>query len=263
MNALLDKGWQKFASDPAVLEWLKSAVPVALKARHDPTFVRDWLDCEGTWFVGVDALNADERGAVEGSGPLKGTALEFLRSYLGGALLPFDKGQVSIVYPGYPRPRMGESDAGFRYRQNRDAAHVDGLKPVGKARRRMVKEPHAFVLGLPMTVCNDRAASLVIWEGSHKIMQRVFRTALKAHPVETWMDVDLTNVYQTARREVFETCPRVKVTAQPGEAYLLHRHALHGVSSWEEGAEAPDEGRMICYFRPEFTGGVKEWLDAP
>ncbi len=77
---------------------------------------------------------------------------------------------------------------------------------------------------------------------------------------ENWADIDLTIAYQAARREVFERCPRVTVAAQPGEAYLIHRHALHGIAPWQEAAKAPPEGRMIAYFRPELPGGSEDWL---
>ena len=47
-----------------------------------------------------------------------------------------------------------------------------------------------------------------------------------------------------------------------GEALLLHRHILHGVAPWTEGAEGPDAGRMTAYFRPEFPH-IADWLSAP
>jgi hypothetical protein len=53
------------------------------------------------------------------------------------------------------------------------------------------------------------------------------------------------------------------VPAQPGEAVLVHRLALHGVAPWQKGATAPPEGRMIAYFRPEFQGLGDDWLSAP
>ena len=70
--------------------------------------------------------------------------------------------QVSAVYPGYPKPRQGESDAAFRYRLNRDAAHVDGLLAIGPERRRMLRERHAYILGLPLTECSETAAPMTI-----------------------------------------------------------------------------------------------------
>jgi len=48
----------------------------------------------------------------------------------------------------------------------------------------------------------------------------------------------------------------------PGEAYLVHRFALHGVAPWDEDAKAGPDGRMIAYFRPELPDrGL--WLNAP
>jgi len=76
-------------------------------------------------------------------------------------------------------------------------------------------------------------------------------------------EVDITEVYQATRREIFETCRRIELPAKPGEAYLLHRHCLHGVAPWGATATASPDGRMIAYFRPEFAGGVAEWIKLP
>ncbi|WP_166416097.1 phytanoyl-CoA dioxygenase family protein [Cochlodiniinecator piscidefendens] len=254
-----DKGWQHFSYDAKIAEWVTAAKPAALESRHKPEVIQEWLDCEGTWFIGVDALDNDPVGAIDGSDPLCGGVMDFLQSEIGD-IPRLHKAQVSIIYPGYPRPRSVENEVGFRYRLNRDAAHVDGILPVGEKRQRMIKEPHAFVLGLPLNDCNEHASPMVVWEGSHHIMQRAFVTALAPHAPETWDNVDLTETYQAARREVFETCPRVVVTAKPGEAYVMHRHTLHGVAPWGAGAIAPEEGRMIAYFRPEFDEGVARWI---
>ena len=167
------------------------------------------------------------------------------------------------MYPGYPKPRETETEAAYRYRMKRDAAHVDGLLGVGQPKKRMLKERHAYILGLPLTDCDENASPLVVWEGSHKRLRAAFEDALGHLDEADWENVDLTAIYQATRQEVFETCPRVKVTAKPGEAYLVHRLALHGVAPWEEGAEAPDEGRMIAYFRPELSSGNRDWLDLP
>ncbi len=178
-------------------------------------------------------------------------------------LQPLHSGQVSVIYPGYPQARRGEGEAALRYRRNRDAAHVDGLKPSGPDRRRHVDEPHSWILGLPLTKASPTAAPMVVWDGSHKIMADAFREALKGHDPATMHKVDVTDAYQAARREVFETCPRVEVHAQPGEAYLLHRHCLHGVAPWGAEAAAGPDGRMIAYFRPEMPGGVAGWIESP
>lgn len=125
----------------------------------------------------------------------------------------------------------------------------------------MIREPHAYVLGIPVTACDERASPLVLWAGSHRIMQEAMQEVLSPYPSEEWSDVDVTEAYQTARRRVFESCKRIKLVAQPGESYVLHRHLLHGIAPWEAGAKALPEGRIIIYFRPEFPVGVGHWLN--
>ncbi|SFU16673.1 phytanoyl-CoA dioxygenase family protein [Sedimentitalea nanhaiensis] len=257
-TAFSDRGWAVFDIDPAVLDWVSHALPAAQAAVRDPNLAQ-WMHCEGTWFVGVDALANDSVGRVNGSGPLSGVAVDFLIDRM-GALPPLHRAQVSIVYPGYPRPRSGESDAAFRYRLRRDAAHVDGVLATGADRRRRVIEPHAFVLGLPLNDASDDAAPLVVWEGSHTVMRTAFARAMAAHDPAIWGQVDVTEAYTGARRHVFETCPRVALPARPGQAILLHRHLLHGVASWASGATAGPDGRMIAYFRPQLSGGVQSWV---
>ncbi|MEM6658914.1 MAG: hypothetical protein AAF625_12575 [Pseudomonadota bacterium] len=254
------KGWVKFPYDPQLAAWVAHALPAARRAVADPAFAH-WLDCEGTWFVGVDALPNDAQGRVGRSSPLTGAAMDFIRSQFDD--LPLHQAQVSVVYPGYPRPRRGESEAAARYRRNRDAAHMDGLRPTGPERRRRVDEPHAWVLGIPLTEASPDAAPMVLWEGSHILLGQAFRHALSGHAPARLHEVDVTDIYQSARREVFATCRRVPLSARPGEAYLLHRHCLHGVAPWQTGATAGPDGRMIAYFRPEYAGGVAEWIESP
>lgn len=258
--ALLERGWVKFPAEQAVRDWAAAALAVARERVQNPDEQAKWLTCEGTWFVGVDALPNDAAGDV-GAGPLGGAAFAAVKRLYGD--LPLHRGQVSVTYPGYPRPREGEGEAAFRYRLRRDAAHVDGLLAVGPDRRRMPKERHAYILGLPLTACGDGASPFTVWEGSHQVMRAAFARALADVPEADWADTDLTGIYRETRREVFETCRRVTLPAQPGEAYLVHRFALHGVAPWEEGAAAPEEGRMIAYFRPELPDGNRDWLDLP
>ena len=253
-------GWTRFAIDPAVLDWLAVAIPAAKSAVLNPAHAH-WLRCEGTWFAGVNVLANDVAGAVAGSGPLRGLAVDFISDKLGLESVSWDAGQVSVIYPGYPRPKEGESEAAFGFRRDRDAAHVDGLHAIDPGKRRMLREPHAFVLGLPMSRVGAGASPMVVWEGSHGVMRAAFRGALAGIKPESWCDVDLTEAYISARKQVFETCRRVEVAAQPGEAYLVHRLALHGVAPWKDGAIAPPEGRMIAYFRPELSGSIRGWLD--
>ncbi len=77
---------------------------------------------------------------------------------------------------------------------------------------------------------------------------------------ENWVEQDITEAYHAVRRQVFERCRRVTLSAKPGECYLMHRLTLHGIAPWQEGAEASADGRMICYFRPEL-GDAESWLN--
>ena len=64
--------------------------------------------------------------------------------------------------------------------------------------------------------------------------------------------VDLTEGYKTARASVFAQIDPIEVTVVNGQSVLLHRHMLHGVAPWKATDSAPDEGRMVAYFRPEY-----------
>jgi hypothetical protein len=259
----LSQGWIRFPCDPEIRDWVEHARAAADAALRDPA-LRHWYQCEDTWFVGVDALPNDAQGRLGGSGPLTDGQWARFHGLHFSKVPPLHKGQLSVVFPGYPNPRAGEGAAAARYRQTRFSAHVDGILPIGDDRRRMIREPHAFVLGVPLNETHPDAAPMVAWEGSHRIMQEAFNAALKSHDPAVWSDVDMTAAYQAARRVAFETCPMVRLYAKPGETYLLHRHTLHGIAGW--GADAPDmrEGRRIAYFRPEFRkGGVMDWLTRP
>ncbi len=255
VNALMQHGWCRFAWDEAVCAWAEAVLPAARMAMADPELAH-WWQCEGTWFVGVDALDNDTRGAVSDGPVLDGAPVDFISETFGG-LPDLHKGQVSVVRAGYPKPRAGESEAAFGYRLRRDAAHVDGIRAEGAERRRRIAEPHMFILGLPLTDAGPEAAPMVVWEGSHEIMRARLRAAMSGHAPQEWGQVDITEAYVAARREVFETCKRVEVHARPGESYLLHRLTLHGVAPWRAGAG----DRIIAYFRPE-TDSVRDWIEA-
>jgi hypothetical protein len=259
------RGWCTFPRDPAIARWAEAARPAAEATLDDPVLRARWLRCGGTWFAGVHALPNDGTGAVPESGvpPLAGAPLEFIRDVLGLAGLPLDRAQVSICFPGYPRPWEGESEAAFRYRRDRDAAHVDGLTRVEPGRRRRLGETHAYILGIPLTETLADAAPFTVYEGSHEIMRRAFRARLAGIDPVCWREEDITEAYHAARRDAFAACPRLTVHARPGEAYLAHRLLLHGVAPW--GASAETHPRMIAYFRPELPGhlGPAAWLDLP
>ena len=184
--------------------------------------------------------------------------MEFAQARYGE--LPWDAGQVSVVYPGYPGRDTAESESNHRYRLKRDAAHVDGLLPQGPQRRRYIRETHAFILGVPITQCGTGASPLVIWEGSHDIVRRALRKALQAHGQQIWSDVDITDADHSARRKIFSSCRRVEVAVEPGQSYLIHRLALHGVAPWSGKVESPGCGRVVIYFRPVIERGVSAWL---
>lgn len=254
MSVFGARGWRSFPPDSAMKRWVSAAYTRAMGVIDCPSQSGQW-QCENTWFVGLDALDNDPDGALDGV-PLAGPVIDALRESFGP--LDLHKAQVSVVRPGYPKPRAGETDAAFGYRNKRDAAHVDGLLPIGPDRRRFLREPHAFILGLPLNDSPVEAGPLVVWEGSHTILSRAFQVAFAEKSEEACRATDLTEIYQTARKAVFDTCRRVPVCLPPGGAVLLHPHLLHGVGAWPEGVAGPAEGRMIAYFRPQL-GSVRDW----
>lgn len=246
---MVDPGWRRIGPHPAIRAWADAARTAALDTLATTT--ETWR-CGGTWFVGVDALPNAPDGAINGT-PFPWDALPLAR-------LSLHPAQLSVIRPGYPQPSAEETPAAFAFRRDRDAAHLDGLLPVGPEKRRMVKEPHAWILGLPL---NETTASpLTVWEGSHELLRAALLKTLDPHPPETWGDIDITETYQQARREVFASCRRIELSAQPGEATLLHRLTLHGVAAWKSQDHAPPEGRMIAYLRPQLPA-VEAWLTLP
>lgn len=242
-------GWLKLGPDPALADWAAAVRPLAIELV--PQHRDEWLRCGGTWFAGVNILPNDGQGRIPGGPALPAALTAEIAALTGLPGWSWDRAQISVCHPGYPRRDGRDSDAAFRYRRNRDAAHLDGLLPVGPDRRRHLREHHGFILGIPLVETSPDAAPLVIWEGSHRLAARAFREILAGTAPERWGGIDLTERYHALRREIFAACPRVPVHAKPGEAYLLHRHALHGIAPWAEGAHAPPEGRMIAYFRPD------------
>ncbi len=239
------RGWQRIGPHAAIARWAAMAHKAAI-----PALARAEWRAGGTWDLGLDALANDATGAIGGA--------PFPWPHLPLTPVPLHAAQVSTIRPGYPR--SDGDDTAHRWRLNRDGAHLDGLLATGPARRRHIAEPHAWILGLPLTACDAGASPLVVWEGSHLILQGALRAALSPHPPEHWSTVDVTDAYQTARARVLADCRRTEVAAQPGEALLVHRLALHGVAPWVTGARAPPEGRMIAYLRP-LLPDVEAWLD--
>lgn len=234
--------------DPAILAWARAAHPMAVQALEGSA---EPLRAGGTWAVGLDLLPNAPDGSVAGV-PLPWALFEL-------APEPLHRAQLSTVYPGYPQPSDEESPSAQAFRKNRDAAHLDGLLPIGPDRRRMVREPHRFILGIGLSEADPGAAPLVGWPGSAAILRTALRAAFQGHPPAAWGEIDVTDAYQAARSQVFRTCPRVELPLRPGEAVLLDRLILHGVAPWAEGAQAAPEGRISAFFRPVMPS-VADWI---
>lgn len=259
-SAYLRDGYLRFPLSPPLAHWAEAAAAAGVTAMDDPAHAHWWRH-RRTWFVGVDALPNRPDGSVPGGPPLAGEAIDFLREAL-GFTGPWHTAQLSVCFPGYPQRDDDESEPQHRFRAKRDAAHVDGLHGEGPERRRHLREFHDFILGLPLNAASADAAPLVVWRGSHVMMQKLFADALAHLAPEEWGAVDITDLYQQARKQAFESCERMLLPASPGEATLVHRFALHGVAPWGENATAAVHGRMIAYFRPE-TADRLRWLTAP
>lgn len=253
------RGWCRFDADPVLASWVARTLPAARATIAAPENAK-WWRCGGTWFAGVNVLGNDALGAVPGGPPLAGRAIDFIRDHLGLSGFTWDPGQVSVCTPGYPQPMPSETDAAFRYRRDKDAAHVDGLVPKGPERRRHLEEPHAFIIGIPMVEASAGSSPVVVYEGSHELVRAAFAERFAGLAPERWPDEDATEAYHAVRRRIFEACPRVEVHASPGQAYIIHRLALHGVARWAEDATAGPDGRMIVYFRPVLVK-MNEWVE--
>lgn len=241
------KGWRRIGYDRLIHRWSIAAQPIAVKSLSESS---EPLRCGGTWAVGLDMLPNAADGAIGG------VALPW--QALGLAPQPLHRAQLSTVYPGYPQPSPEETDAAHGFRLRRDAAHLDGLLAIGPDKRRMVHEPHAWILGLPLT--DPHGAPLVVWDGSHRVMQAALAKVLSGHDPALWGGVDVTEAYQAARAEVFRNCKRIEVPGQPGEAVVLHRHLIHGVAPW--GDATGKEARIVAYFRP-LMPSVAAWMAPP
>lgn len=240
-------GWRRL-SGAGIAAWAAEAAPVAARAVTDSA--EAWR-CGGTWFVGLDALGNDASGRVGG--------MAFPWAELGLAAVDLHRGQLSVVRAGYPQPSEAETEAAYRFRLNRDAAHLDGLIAEGPDKRRRVVEPHRWIVGMALNGADEGASPLVVWEGSHRIMRDALLAALRGTPEADWGRVDITHAYQDARKRVFAECPRRVLPQRVGEAVVLHRLVVHGVAPWAVGARAEAPGRMVAYFRP-LMPSVAAWL---
>lgn len=231
-------GAMTYPATADTIRWASSARRFAQSISTDPDARTKHLRYQGTWFVGVDALPNDGAGCVGGL-PFKGPWATDLP-----ADLPLHPAQLSITYCGYPQQDPEQSAANHRYRIRRSAAHIDGLLPEGPDRRRYAREFHAYVLGVHLDAVPF--APTVYWAGSHVIMREALKKAVQGRDVA---QVDLTEPYQAARAQIFETCEKIALTPkQAGDAFLLDRFTLHGTEPWI--GPLVKEGRMIAFFRP-------------
>lgn len=246
-------GFAVLGPDVRVARWAKAARQAAVAALARAEGAPGARRHGGTWFAGVDALPNSPDGAIGGvplDGPWAGLA-----DWSG----PWHRAQLSAVFPGYPGRDRHESGAAHRFRLRRDAAHLDGLLPEGPDRRRHLREPHAFILGLPLNAAAPGASPLVVWQGSHRIMAAALAARLDPVPPELWGDEDVTEAYAAARREVLDRCPRREVPLLPGQSVVVHRRSLHGVAPWRAGAWVTGAARMVAYFRPVLPD-PEDWL---
>ena len=241
------KGWVKFKFDERVVRWANAANSKIISKLKNKEIFDNNLTCQGTWFVGVDALENDTDGAlgeISLSGPFESLMKRTEARGLHAA-------QVSIIFEGYPKPRDQESESSFNFRLKRDAAHVDGLIADFPGGPRKLKEPHAYVLGIPLNQAPKGASPVVVWEGSHHLISKAFsRLFLNRDPKE-WAHLDVREVYIQTRKSIFEKCKRRVLHANLGESYMIHRLCLHGISAWDFEVKNFNEGRKIAYFRPE------------
>ncbi|WP_439140458.1 hypothetical protein [Roseicyclus sp.] len=256
----LDRGFAVFAREDAVADWAQAAIAPALAAIRDPAIRKAWLRHGGTWFAGVDLLENDAAGKVGAGPPLAGAALDAAQAVCGP--LALHRAQLSVTYPGYPARDAADSDTAHRYRLTRDAAHLDGLLPEGPDKRRHLREPHGYILGVALTGAGAGAAPLVVYAGSHHVMRAAFTAAFLGHGPASWGDLDVTEVYQEARRQCFARCQRVEVVLEAGQSVLVHRMALHGIAPWAENAQAGPDGRIMAYLRPVLPD-IGNWLALP
>ena len=237
-QSFLKKGWCRFGYDPALAEWVRRTLPAALAAVAAPENAA-WRRSRGTWFAGVNVLPNDAEGAIGGGTKITGNAVDFIRGALGHGRIAFERGQVSVCYPGYPQKMAAETEAAYRYRRDRDAAHLDGLLAEGPKRRRHVRTHHGFLLGIPMTEASADAAPLVVWEGSHEIVRQTFRAAFTGLPPGEWATRDVT------------------------ELYLRDDCHPHCVARWPSVPSTPrdlDRRGMVRPYLRRYTLGRRRWL---
>jgi hypothetical protein len=249
-HQLASQGWVQLPVSTELEAWQNHALPLALQCMQARD-LQHWWRYQKTWFVGVNALSNDSTGALDTGPSLPTGLLKQLTDYVACTRLDLDQAQVSACMPGYPKASPNEPTTSFAFRNTYFAAHMDGLHTLGLQRRRHLIEQHSFILGIPLSKHLPEAGPVMVWPGSHKLVQAWLQSELGHLPAEQWQDVDLTASYQTMRQQVLASMQPVPIHAPLGGAYLIHRHAIHGQGHWPENiANVGDNGRIIAYFRP-------------
>lgn len=252
-------GWEIFERDADIVQWAAEAKEIVEKKLAQKDFPQKDLRCGGTWFAGVNFLGNSTSGKLETKN-LQGKIIASIMSRFRESFDEWDSAQISICYPGYPKPMASEGVAAFNYRIKKCAAHVDGILPLGNNRRRFVREHHAFIFGIPLSRFNRFASPLVIWEGSHHIILDTFHKIFSSLSSSEWPQLDVTFQYKEARKKVFATCPKKVIWVPLGGCFVLHRMCLHGISPWAKNAQAEPCGRIMAYFRPKLLC-EKNWIN--
>ena len=103
----------------------------------DPAHLQKWLQCEGTWFVGVDVLPNNSSGDFTNA-KLPNVFKSFMDKI---NLKPYHKAQLSVIFPGYPKPRIGDSEAAFEYRRKEMRLTLMGFYQLVKKKDDILSSP--------------------------------------------------------------------------------------------------------------------------
>ena len=101
LNEFEQKGWIKFESDQHLVQWAKVANSKIVAKQKNIENFENGLTCQGTWSVGVDALDNKPDGTLDET-PLQGPFESLMKSFKVHGL---HSAQVSIIFEGYPKPR--------------------------------------------------------------------------------------------------------------------------------------------------------------
>lgn len=259
---LAQKGWHRLSASEELNAWSEVHLSAAQNCMGDKQH-KQWWRYQNTWFAGVNALPNDDKGAVGDKPPLPQSLRQLLADYCQTSIQAMDQGQISALFPGYPQPDPQQSKAANHFRKHHFAAHLDGLVPHGPDRRRLLTEQHSFILGISLTDHPANAAPLMVWPGSHMILQKWLIDHLGSLPESDWCTFDLTQSYQQTRQQILADIQPQAIHLDQGDAYVFHRHMLHGMGSWPPKAvDHNAQGRILAYFRPCWHQ-PQAWLHGP